>query len=164
MLTQAVLRRVLASTPRMAAIRMSSTSSATTPSEDYFAKNSRLNRPLSPYTHYKPQITTVLSISHRMTGLALSVLLYGGGISALASSQTNFAQVLQSIQTTVPHSLLFTVKVLAGTSLVYHILNGIRHLSWDYGFGFSLKELYTTGYIVVALSLLSALVIAIYAN
>jgi hypothetical protein len=51
-----------------------------------------------------------------MTGLALSVLLYGGGIAALGSQSTNFAQVLQTVQTSVPDSLLITFKVLAGIS------------------------------------------------
>lgn len=99
---------------RVMGLRLSSTSAASTQSEDYFTKNKRLDRPLSPYTIYKPQMTTVLSISHRFTGLGLSVLLYAGGISALASQQTNFAQVIQSIQSSVSPSLLLALKVLAG--------------------------------------------------
>ncbi len=91
-------------------------SSSTIPTNDYFRKNELLKRPLSPFTIYKPQLTSILSISHRMTGLALSVLLYGGGIAALGSQSTNFAQVLQTVQTSVPDSLLITFKVLAGIS------------------------------------------------
>lgn len=49
--------------------------------EDYWAKNKRLRRPVSPHlTIYKPQITSMLSITHRGTGLALSVLVSGLGI------------------------------------------------------------------------------------
>jgi len=49
-----------------------------------------------------------------MTGLGLATLLYGGGIAALGSQSTNFAQVVSSIQSTVPGSLLFAFKVVAG--------------------------------------------------
>ncbi len=130
---------------------------------DYFKKNERLARPMSPFVMYKPQLTTVLSITHRMTGLGLSVLLYTGGIAALFSSSTNFEHVLQTLTQTVPHPLLFAVKFLAGTSLFYHTANGLRHLCWDMGYGFGLKELYTSGYVVVALSLAAAVIIAIKA-
>jgi hypothetical protein len=51
-----------------------------------------------------------------MTGLALSVLLYGGGMAAFSLHSTNFAQVLQTVQTSVPDFLLITFKVLAGIS------------------------------------------------
>jgi len=140
-------------------------SSSSTPSTtDYFTKNESLKRPLSPFTIYKPQITSVLSISHRMTGLALSVLLYGGGIAALGLQSTNFAQVLQTVQTSVPDSLLITFKVLAGTSLVYHTVNGLRHLAWDFGYGFGLKQLYASGYIVLGITLLAAIGIILSNN
>ncbi|KAA0201836.1 hypothetical protein HAZT_HAZT002968 [Hyalella azteca] len=49
--------------------------------EEYFSKNQRLGRPLSPHLSiYKPQLTSVLSISHRATGVLLSSLLSGFGI------------------------------------------------------------------------------------
>ncbi|CAG2118129.1 unnamed protein product [Medioppia subpectinata] len=164
MLTNVVLRRVLMSTPRSAAVRLATTSSSVSPQDDYFAKNAALNRPVSPWINYKLQVTSVLSFSHRMTGLALSALVYGGGIAALYSHNTNFAQVLQSIQTTVPHSLIFTVQVLTATSLAYHTLNGVRHLSWDFGYGFSIKELYTSGYLVIGLTVLSAIAFIMASN
>ena len=44
-------------------------------------------------------------------------------------------------------------------SLVYHLLNGIRHLLWDIGWGFEIPRVYATGWTVVTLSvLLTALV------
>jgi len=125
---------------------------SSTNTTNYFEKNEKLKRPMSPYVQYKPQITSVLSITHRLTGLGLATLLYTGGIAALGSSSTNFAQVLDSITGVVPHWMIFTVKVLAGTSLVYHAVNGVRHLAWDMGYGFSLKELYTSGYVVIAIT------------
>ena len=114
-MSMVLIRRACMAT-RIAGTRLSTTSVSSSQSEDYFIKNKRLDRPLSPYTIYKPQMTTVLSISHRFTGLGLSVLIYAGGISALGSQQTNFAQVVQSIQSSVSPSILLTIKVLAGIS------------------------------------------------
>ena len=49
--------------------------------EDFWAKNKRLHRPISPHlTIYKPQITSMLSISHRGTGLMLASVIYGFSI------------------------------------------------------------------------------------
>ena len=118
-----LLFRRLCLSARMPGIRLSTTSKTTTAteSEDYFEKNTRLNRPISPFTIYKPQVTTVLSITHRMTGLYLSVLLYGGGIAALASSQTNFPQALQSVQGSVSPSVLLAIKILAGIQVLDYL-------------------------------------------
>ena len=140
----------------------SSSTSSSTQTDDYFDKNKQMKRPLSPYIQYKPQITSVLSISHRFTGLGLAVLLYAGGISALWSSTTNFGVVLANIHAAVPHPAITVVKVLAGTSLVYHTLNGIRHLAWDLGYGFNLKQLYTSGYIVLGLTLIAYIILVYY--
>jgi len=46
-------------------------------SEDFWDKNKRLNRPMSPHlTIYKPQVTSMLSITHRITGIAVSGYIY----------------------------------------------------------------------------------------
>lgn len=51
------------------------------PGESFDAKNKRLSRPLSPHlTIYKPQLTSMLSITHRGTGVFLSVLISGFSI------------------------------------------------------------------------------------
>ena len=118
MISNIILRRLCLSSPRMAAIRLSTTSSTTTQTEDYFTKNEKLKRPLSPFIVYKLQLTSTLSFTHRMTGLGLSVLLYGGGIAAFFSSQTNFSQVVQYISGNVSPTLLLALKVLTGISLI----------------------------------------------
>jgi succinate dehydrogenase cytochrome b556 subunit len=45
--------------------------------------------------------------------------------------------------------------------VTYHLLNGVRHLAWDLGKGFKIPELYKSGYVVLGLSVISALVLAI---
>jgi len=59
----------------------------------------------------------------------------------------------------VPHSLILASKVAVGGALLYHTLNGVRHLVWDVGYGFQLKHLYMSGYVVVVLTAIGAAVI-----
>jgi hypothetical protein len=107
---------IMKSSSSRTSLRTSSTTSSTTLTNDYFTKNESLKRPLSPVYVYKPQFNSILSISHRITGLALAILLYGGGIAAFGLHSTNFAQVLQTVQSSVPNSLLIAFKVLVGIS------------------------------------------------
>jgi len=139
--------------------QLASSTSSPSSQEDFFAKNERLKRPMSPWMIYKFQLTSMLSITHRGTGLGMGVVLYAWGINSLLSSNTNWAQTLEALSAAVPSSLLYTVKVLVATSFGYHAINGIRHLAWDLGYGFTIKELYTSGYVVLALSVLIGLAV-----
>lgn len=120
-------------------------------------KNEHLKRPMSPYTIYKIQITSLLSITHRFTGIGLSVLLYSWGINSLMASHTNWAQQLAALHDMLPAPVIYTLKFIVVTSLAYHSANGIRHLMWDMGYGFGLRELYLSGYAVLAITLVAAL-------
>lgn len=120
--------------------------------KEFWTKNKDLKRPMSPHlTIYKFQLPATLSISHRITGAGASVVLYAGGIGALFCDRS-FPEIIQLLQSTFPHSLLLATKTAIGGALIYHTLNGIRHLFWDVGYGFQLKHLYLSGYIVVALT------------
>jgi succinate dehydrogenase (ubiquinone) cytochrome b560 subunit len=134
----------------------SATATSSASQDDFFAKNEKLKRPMSPWMIYRIQLTSLLSITHRGTGLGLGVLLYGWGIHSLTATNTNWAQTLEAISATVPSSLLIAVKVAAAWGVGYHAVNGVRHLAWDMGKGFTLKELYTSGYVVLAISFLIA--------
>ena len=108
-------------------------------------------RPLSPHlTIYKPQITSLLSICHRLCGMTLAMgsLLAVWWVVALASSPSYYAFV-QNIMLS-----LFGQVVLFGFSgaLFYHLSNGIRHIIWDFGYGLSLEGVRRGGYIVLAVS------------
>nr|BBP06363.1 succinate dehydrogenase complex subunit C [Tetranychus urticae] len=149
-----LLGRANAVLPRIA--MASSSSSPSQPEQDFFTKNSRLNRPILPYTIYQPQLTSVLSISHRVSGVALSVGIYAMGISQLFAS-TPFAHQLESLSTSIPSILIITSKILVASGFGFHFANGIRHLFWDMGFGFGLKELYTSGYAVLGITALVTL-------
>ena len=121
----------------------------------------RRDRPLSPHLQvYKPQWTSVLSILHRITGVALAVgtLLLVWWLVAAASSTAYFAYV-QGIMASWPGIVLLIGWAFA---LYYHLCNGIRHLFWDAGIGLELGPARLSGTIVVvaaaALTLLSAVI------
>lgn len=110
-------------------------------------------RPLSPHLQvYKPQITTTMSILHRATGVvnALGALGVAWWLVALASGGEAYAQ-FSALMASVPGQIaLFGF----GATLVYHLLNGIRHLAWDTGWGLEIPKVYRTGYTVLILAVL----------
>ena len=108
----------------------------------------RGNRPLSPHLQiYRPQITSMLSIVHRMTGvgMALSAVLVVWWLLAAATGPEYFALVDGLLTSWIG------LLVLLGSTwaLAYHLLNGIRHLVWDMGYGYELETVDKTGWAVV---------------
>ena len=115
------------------------------------------NRPLSPHLQiYRWQISSVLSILHRITGIALAVgsLLLVYWIIAAAVGPEAFAQAQALIGSVIGRLLLLGWTF----ALFFHLANGIRHLFWDMGFGFALKTMSITGWAVVILALLLTLI------
>ena len=109
-------------------------------------------RPLSPHLQiYRPQLTSVLSITHRLTGFALSllILLSPAILYFLTLSKDSHALVMGVFQNSFVKLVLF----LAIFGLSYHLCNGIRHLAWDAGYGLDLDSSYKSGYAVVVISL-----------
>lgn len=109
------------------------------------------SRPLSPHLQvYKPQLTSVLSISHRATGVALSVgtLLFVWWLAAAAAGPEAYADAQGFIGSWFGMLLLFGWSFC----LFYHLCNGIRHLFWDAGYGFELPTAYKSGWMVVGAS------------
>ena len=109
-------------------------------------------RPLSPHLQiYRPQLTSVLSITHRLTGFALSlvILLSPAILYFLTLSKDSHAIIMNLFQNGFVKLVLF----LAIFGLSYHLCNGIRHLAWDAGYGLDLDSSYKSGNAVVAISL-----------
>ena len=105
-------------------------------------------RPLSPHLQiYRWQLTSVLSILHRFTGIALAVgtLLLVYWLVATAAGPAEFAAAQDFVGSILGRLLLFGWTV----ALFYHLLNGIRHLLWDAGRGFELRNAYASGWAVV---------------
>lgn len=108
--------------------------------------------PLSPHLQiYRPQLTSMMSILHRATGIALAVgtlvLLYW--LVAAAQGMEAY-ETAQRCISSLPMQLLLVGWTFA---FYYHLCNGVRHLLWDSGWGFELGTAYKTGYIVIAAAL-----------
>lgn len=105
-------------------------------------------RPLSPHLQiYRRQLTSVLSILHRFTGLALVVgLLYlVCWLVAAARGAAAFDDLQSFNGSFIGRLLLFGWSI----AFFYHLLNGIRHLAWDAGWGLDLPTTYRSGWSVV---------------
>jgi succinate dehydrogenase / fumarate reductase, cytochrome b subunit len=111
---------------------------------------------MSPFWIYKFQYTMALSILHRITGCALSfgLLLLVYWLVALATGESAYA----TAQTVFAHPL--TKVVLFGFSFAffYHLMNGVRHLTWDTGHGLERKSARTSGWV----AFLGAVVLTIF--
>lgn len=108
-------------------------------------------RPLSPHLQvYRPQWTSVLSILHRITGVLLSVgtVLMVVWLVALAQGQAAYSAMLQFMA----NPIVLIALVGWTLALFYHLLNGIRHLTWDTGAMLELKPARASGWAVVVVS------------
>lgn len=106
------------------------------------------NRPLSPHLQiYRPQLTSVLSILHRLTGvfLAVGLLALVYWLSALSQGPESYLDATR-VMGSLPGKLLLLGWAL---SFFFHLLNGIRHLFWDAGKGFELSQVYSSGWMVI---------------
>lgn len=102
-------------------------------------------RPLSPFMSYRWQYTMALSFLHRATGCALSVglLLLVYWLAAAASG----AQAYEKAQQVFAHPLIRLAVVAFSFSFFYHLMNGVRHLVWDAGYGFEKATARKSGWI-----------------
>ena len=110
-------------------------------------------RPLSPHLQvYRPQLTSIMSIMHRASGavLATGSLLVALWLVALAAGSAVFNPVADAMQHPLGQLVVFGYSL----ALVYHGLNGIRHLMWDLRIGLEIKQVYQSGYLVFGLTFL----------
>ena len=119
------------------------------------------NRPMSPHLQvYRPQLTSVLSITHRATGVILFV---GMGIllwlldTSLAGPE-GFAFVQESLGGFVAKFVIWGLV----TALIYHSLAGVKHLIMDFGVGETMEGGILGARIVIALSVVLSLLTVIW--
>ena len=118
----------------------------------------RKQRPLSPHLQvYKPQLTSMMSIAHRISGifLTLGLLLFAWWVIALAFDEDAFDYFMVLIYT-IPGMIIATGCLFA---LFFHLATGIRHLFWDMGLGFSIEATYRSGYAVIAFAFLATILV-----
>ena len=108
-------------------------------------------RPLSPHLQvYRPQMTSVMSILHRAAGVVLTTgtLIMAAWLVSLALGEEAYDVVVIVIGHPLGQFVLFGYSV----ALIYHALNGVRHLGWDLGFGLTIPQVYKNGQIVLFLT------------
>ena len=110
-----------------------------------------MERPLSPFMFpvwYRFQVTSVLSILHRFTGIGLAVgsILLTWWLISVAAGGELFAATHAFLSSPIGILLLFLWSI----AFFYHLCNGIRHLVWDAGYGFDISNAYRSGYSVIA--------------
>jgi succinate dehydrogenase cytochrome b subunit len=114
-------------------------------------------RPLSPHMQiYKPQLTSIMSILHRIMGVSLSFgsIMLVWWLFALAAGPADFSSA-QSF-----FGSWFGLIILFGFSfaLFYHLCNGIRHLVWDTVSNLEIKQVYNSGWaVIIATFILTAI-------
>jgi len=109
------------------------------------------SRPLSPNIQiYRPQLTSVLSIANRITGVVLCLAAVGLVIwlSAAAAGPDAYVLVRRAIGSWPGQIVLFACTF----AFFLHLCGGLRHLVWDTVHGFELRSIYLSGWIVVAAS------------
>ena len=114
-------------------------------------------RPLSPHLQvYKPQLTSILSILHRGTGIVLSIgsIFLVSWILVLTLGESAYQIYSQLVNNWFGKLVIFGFTF----GLFYHLSNGIRHLFWDAGYGYDLKDAYISGFAVIFSSLLLTLI------
>ena len=114
------------------------------------------DRPISPFMlgqAYRFQITSVMSLLHRLTGVVLALAAFGFSwwIMSMALGG-DYAEFATAVTGSIPGKIGLFLTSLA---LMYHLFNGIRHLAWDAGFGFRIPQVYASGYTVLALTVVS---------
>ena len=112
--------------------------------------------PISPHLQiYKPQITSILSITHRITGVCLNFLIIFVSLWLLSLSLgENIYNYFIEFSNTIFMKLVMSMSIFG---LSYHAMNGIRHIFWDFGFFLNNSSALISGIIVV----LSAFVLSI---
>ena len=115
-------------------------------------------RPISPHLQvYKPQITSVLSIFHRITGVAMTfgLILLVAWIFTLSLGEEYFEYFVMFIKSWFGLLILFGFTF----ALNYHLCNGIRHLFWDAGYGYEIETVHKSGLAVLVVSFVLTILI-----
>jgi succinate dehydrogenase / fumarate reductase cytochrome b subunit len=115
-------------------------------------------RPLSPHmTIYRWPVTMMTSITHRVTGvgLAFGAVILAWWLVSISNGPEGWQSFHAVSDTPIGLLILFGLT----WALIYHFLNGIRHLAWDLGYGFDKRVAERNSVIIFALSIIAALAV-----
>jgi len=108
--------------------------------------------PLSPHLQiYRWHISSLLSITHRISGVAnlFSLILMFFWLLFLSFGESSYESFLFIINSFIGKFILIGFT----WSMSFHLLSGIRHLIWDFGYGFEIRTANISGIIVIIASL-----------
>ena len=119
--------------------------------------------PISPHLQiYRWQISSLLSITHRISGVVnlLALILIFFWLVILSLGESNYELFLLIINS------FFGKYILIGFtwSMSFHLLSGIRHLVWDLGYGYEIKTANVSGIIVIISSLVVTILFWLFAR
>ena len=116
------------------------------------------NRPLSPHlTIHKKLLTSLFSISHRITGIGLSL---GSILISIWFLLVSLGPEYFFYFELVSKNILFKLILIIWTiGIFYHLFNGCRKLFWSFGIGMELTTVYRSGYLVLILTLFSTIAV-----
>jgi len=121
------------------------------------------NNPLSPHLQiYSWNISSLLSITHRIVGVinTIAIIFICLWLVLLSFGESNY-EFIQIFSQSFSGKF-FTIAL--SWSFSFHILNEIRHLAWDMGYGFDLKTSQITGIITISGSFILAILIYLFAR
>ena len=107
--------------------------------------------PISPHLQiYKPQITSILSIAHRITGFCLNfvIIFVSLWLLSLSLGETFYKHFIE-FSNSIFIKLVISISIFG---LSYHAMNGIRHIFWDFGFFLNKSSTLISGIVVVSLT------------
>lgn len=123
----------------------------------YIKKNESLKRALSPHLSvYKPQITSIMSITLRMTGFSLGIMAWVVGLTALISEENvdYFVNELKSLK--LDDCYWTAAKTIVVFPFAFHFVAGVRHLLFDASMFLEKPQFYATGYAAIVVAFLLA--------
>lgn len=111
----------------------------------------KYSRPISPHLSiYKPQISSILSIGHRMSGVGIFLILlsfcWWFTFWVFSKFEPCYLECLN-------HGFIKFILFVASYGYFYHFSTGIRHLMWDSGYGFSIPAINISGWFAVIISI-----------
>jgi succinate dehydrogenase cytochrome b556 subunit len=100
---------------------------------------------------YAPQITSMMSIFHRISGAFLGLSFLAGILGAYIGTQTlSYYPVYACVVLlgSLPAGVWVSYALLVCAGISYHMWNGVRHLVWDTGAGLSLEKVHSSAHLV----------------
>jgi succinate dehydrogenase (ubiquinone) cytochrome b560 subunit len=124
---------------------------------EYLQRQKAMNRPIAPHlTVYKPMLTWMVSGLHRISGTVMGVAIALMSVSLMAAP-FDFPAVIEFIRNLgLPEVVKAAVRFIIAWPIVFHMLNGVRFLGFDLAKGIEIRQVYKTGWTVVALSIIIA--------